>query len=141
MICVNIYKSPTNIALGRHMPRIPIIKGLVTKLVTDGTGAYCGSWGDGLDRTSSEGGMCETNLRLQFCSALPIGEALLGGSEGEGEGGIEGCVVVNSFEGRSGILGGAAGGGALYGGGELGFQPPGTLGRVGDLERVAMESG
>ena len=118
-------------------------EGISEKLVPDATRAYCGAWGDGLDRTSSEEeGMCDTNLRLKFCSALPTGWALLVGSGVEGE--VGGREATNSFRGCSGTLGVAAGGGIVGGGDEpgAGSQPPGKPGRrVGDLERVAIESG
>lgn len=55
-----------------------------------------------------------------------------------------GRVVVDSFNGCSGTLGVAAGGGTTSGGDEpgAGSQPPGNPGRrVGDLARVAIELG
>ena len=62
----------------------------------------------------------------------------------EGEGEIGGRGVTDSFRGCSGTLGVVAGGGIVGGGDEpgTGSQPPGNPGRrVGDLERIAIESG
>lgn len=59
------------------------------------------------------------------------------------EEGIGGRVVTNSFGGCSGTLGVTAVAGIVGAGNEpdAGSQPPGTPGRrVGDLERVAIES-
>ena len=58
--------------------------------------------------------MCETSLRLKFCSALPTGWTLLVGSGVEGE--IGGRMVTDSFRGCSGTLGVVAGGGIVGGG-------------------------
>lgn len=107
--------------------------------VPDTTRAYCGAWGDGLDLTISEEGTCEMSLRLKFCSALLM---LLVGSGVEG--GIGGRVVANPFGGCSGTPGVIAGDGIVGGEDEpgAGSQPPDNPARrVGDLERVATDSG